>query len=506
MNRRGRTFVAFCISILLNVCFISTVYAQSPTPNPLTQQSGWYDQGYAESIGAAQTTGDVNAAAHVSNVNTNSYADLVRRTLGPVPGITTTDASMNSPRNQYLLSQSAVYNVASYIGAMYVNPPASTYAFVQDMGQTLGFIPKSAHAQGIGFSGLSALLPVWKAFRNIAYLLLAVIMTVIGFMVMFRKKIDPKTVITVQSALPRIVVTLLLITFSYAIVGLTIDVMYILIAIVIGIFQSTGLFAAGTTTPANYIGTNLLSSVFSSVNMWELPFRLLGFRVPPTLTNILMGHMGSVIAFIVGTAAFPGSILVGIGILLIGFSGVLFAALIGIGLLLLTIRLFVFFLSTYIKIILALIFSPLQLVMGAIPGNDAFGSWFKNLIANILIFPASAAMFMLAALFMQFSASEERLWVPPYVGFVSASMTSIGALVALGLLFAIPNVGKQIQEALKSKGGMSAGLEGVSGAFSGPTQMGMQLFQYWSSHQQMAQLAKTISGQKTGGGDAQKKT
>jgi hypothetical protein len=57
-------------------------------------------------------------------------------------------------------------------------------------------------------------------------------------------------------------------------------------------------------------------------------------------------------------------------------------------------------------------------------------------------------------------------------------------------------VGKQIQEALKSKGGMSAGLEGVAGAFSGPTQMGMQVFQYWSSHQQMKNLGDTLKNQK----------
>ncbi|MFH1769694.1 MAG: hypothetical protein ABH833_03465, partial [Parcubacteria group bacterium] len=485
-------FILF-FSILTNVLFTRSIYAQN------SQQNGWYDTGYAESIKSAEE-GDVNAAGHVSNVNYNNYSDLIRRTLGPVPGFTTTETGM-TPYNQRLLSQSAVYNVGSYIGAMYGNPPASTYAFIRDVGQTLGFIPKSAYAQGVGFSGLSALLPIWKAFRNVAYFLLAIIMVVIGFLVMFRKKIDPKTVVTVQNALPRIVITLLLITFSYAIVGLLIDLMYILIALVIGLFISTGMFP-DITQPSTLVNSNLLSVVFKSVSPWDIPWRILGHTGSGVTADIIAALLGggvaaAVLAISANVVAIPAVALISIGALILGLGGAIFGALIGIGMLLLAIRLFIFSLSTYIRIILALLFGPLQLLMGAIPGNDAFGSWFKNLLANILIFPASAAMFMLAAMFMNFSTNNSPMWTPPYVGFISGSSTSIGALVALGILFAIPTVGKQIQEALKSKGGMSAGLEGVAGAFSGPTQMGMQLFQYWSSHKQMADLGKKLGGDKT---------
>ena len=63
-------------------------------------------------------------------------------------------------------------------------------------------------------------------------------MIVIGFMVMFRRKIDPKTVITVQNALPKIVLALLLVTFSYAIAAFMIDLMYLVMAIIINLLVS----------------------------------------------------------------------------------------------------------------------------------------------------------------------------------------------------------------------------------------------------------------------------
>ena len=138
------------------------------------------------------------------------------------------------------LRNSAVGMTCNLIAAMYANPPASTAYYAYDLLQNAGFAPK-AYAQGIGFSGLSPILPLWKAFRNISYMILVIVLIAIGFMIMFRMKIDPQTVISVQNALPKIVVTLILITFSYAIAGLLIDLMYLTLLLVINIFGSTGL-------------------------------------------------------------------------------------------------------------------------------------------------------------------------------------------------------------------------------------------------------------------------
>ncbi|PIV01585.1 hypothetical protein COS54_00805, partial [Candidatus Shapirobacteria bacterium CG03_land_8_20_14_0_80_39_12] len=118
-------------------------------------------------------------------------------------------------------------------------PPVSSVEYFADLGSKLG-IAKPAYAQGVGFSGLSNLLPLWKAFRDVSYFFFVIIFIVIGLAIMFRVKLDPKTVITVQNALPKMVIALILITFSYAIAGLMIDLIYVLINIGIVAIGRTG--------------------------------------------------------------------------------------------------------------------------------------------------------------------------------------------------------------------------------------------------------------------------
>src|SRR5207248_2071356 len=79
---------------------------------------------------------------------------------------------------------------------------------------------------GYGYASLRPFLKLWKAFRNIIYLLFVIVFVVIGLGVMLRLKVDNKTVMTVQAAIPKIVVALILVTLSYAIVGFLIDMMW----------------------------------------------------------------------------------------------------------------------------------------------------------------------------------------------------------------------------------------------------------------------------------------
>ncbi|MCJ7826546.1 hypothetical protein MUP56_02945, partial [Patescibacteria group bacterium] len=216
----------------------------------------YVDHGYACAMDACKDPSkrDMNAECHVSSVMNTEASNTIRWIAGGVKGVTTNSTDVVYLQQMY--KESLVYGADSALAFIYTNPPASTYAFVRDMGQTLGFIPQSVNAQGIGFSGLTQLLPMWKAFRNIAYLLLAIFMIIIGFLIMFRKKIDPKTVITVQNALPNIVITLLLITFSYAIVGVLIDFMYLIIMIAISILQPISNNAIDASTAQTFVSSN----------------------------------------------------------------------------------------------------------------------------------------------------------------------------------------------------------------------------------------------------------
>ena len=54
---------------------------------------------------------------------------------------------------------------------------------------------------------------------------------------MFRQKVG-QTAITAQQTIPQIIMSLVLVTFSYAIAGFMIDLMYVLMVLIVGVFSS----------------------------------------------------------------------------------------------------------------------------------------------------------------------------------------------------------------------------------------------------------------------------
>lgn len=421
----------------------------------------------------------------------------------PIDDINYMSQSADSIAGQYFAGgcpESMTYNHSTIAGlnntvfALYNNPPASTQAFVMDLGQTLGFIPRHAYAQGIGFSGLSPLLPIWKAFRNIAYALLAVILIVVGFMVMLRKKIDPKTVVTVQNAIPRIVVALLLVTFSYAIVGLMIDLMYFVIVL-------------GTSLIVPAVGGSLDISVYQWIPNWSpsswIPhtkptdakgviniffnggignliqfFFSSGFQSVDDIGKLLIGNIDpkikygagailGILGFLLGGGGVKGAI---IGSLASGppllYLIVLIVLLFGI------IRLIFMLVDAYINIIISLLFSPFQLMLEAIPGTNSFNSWFRWLLAKVITFPLTAILLMVAA-FLTSQSNATKLWAPPLIS-SGDGVTGIAGFVGLGMLLVIPTVVGSIQKALKAEPFIPGGV----GAVIGPLGSGVgQLFQ-----------------------------
>lgn len=382
------------------------------------------------------------------------------------------------------------------------NPPVRTSDFAIDMGRTLGFLPGQAQAQGIGFSGLSALLPIWKAFRNVAYALLAVIMVVIGFMVMFRKKIDPKTVVTVQNAIPRVVVALLLVTFSYAIVGLMIDLMYFFIVLSAGLIVNAsdgklGLLINAQWNP-NFLDPSTWLPRAESSTVAEVVDRLLNGGIWGTLGFFFGSGMqafddigllltGADPATIVSATIIPG--LLGylfagggkVGALVAGiFNGpVLLFLIITIVLLFGIIRLIFLLVDAYINIIISLIFSPFQLMMEAIPGTNAFNSWFRWLLSKVVTFPITAVFLMLAA-FLTSQDTSQALWAPPLLAKNGAETQGLAGFIGLGMLLVIPMVVGNVQKALKAEAFIPGGVGAVLGPIGSGAGQLFQMYYQWS--------------------------
>lgn len=355
----------------------------------------------------------------------------------------------------------AVSQIGSAIAMMAGNPPVQIKEYLAYMGQKAGFVDQ-AYAQAGGFEVLKPVQQIWVATRNVAYLITSLTLVVIGFMIMMRKKLDAQTVIGIQQALPSIVITLLLITFSYAIAGLVVDLIYFVIYFVIQLL-GTNIF----TDPAIAIKTLRERSIFT-IGLQDL-FKLGGGSADDSAAKAIGDLIDSI--FTEGTGAFISgaiSTVVGgsIGSLIIA-GAMLFAA----------VKIFFALLSSYAMLLLSTMFGPLMLMTNAVPGSNAFGTWIKNLLGNAAVFPATAIFLVLAAALMGGDvnaanwglktdvgfgsvAPGEVAWTPPLLfgtGAGSNPSKALLALIGLGMFMLTPQFIEMVKKAFSAAGGEGYG-------------------------------------------------
>lgn len=398
----------------------------------------------------------------------------------------------------------AVPALVQIMGKMYEYPPASAMAYTYDLLHNAGLLTQPVYAQGIGFAGLSPLLPLWKATRNISYAILIIVMVAIGFMIIFRMKIDPKTVISVQAALPKIILTLILITFSYPIAGFMIDLMYLMIMIVIEILSKAvpadlpwgADFMRNTAgqqqafVQSGFLGwVHLFTSVFS-VGLLPAFFQQFfgGSGVNTAIGTILAGAITKVIGSIGFLSIIPAT---GVGVPAVIFGivaiPVIILVLIGLGLLFTFIRLTFLLLNSYIQLLLAVILGPLLLLKEAIPGQSAFGDWMKNLLANLVVFPATVAVIYFSWIMTAVTMSG-NLWGAPLIpvggGGDLGKGNPLSAFIGLGIIFMSPNLVASIKKAFGAKPAVPVTAGSAFAPLTGAAQTGMgAMSQYYYAKQ-----------------------
>ena len=210
------------------------------------------------------------------------------------------------------------------------------------------------HAQGYGYGALSGIRWLWTASRNLSYLLIVIILIVSGFAVLFRLKINPQTVVTLQLLIPRLVIALIGITFSYAIAGFVIDLIYVCITVIItGLSLGSG-FDFTPITPLLTGGFTNFSNTYTII------------LVILSLYNLITFNFG-----------------VSIGFLIIFFIT-----------LFLLIKVLWLLLKSYVTLIALVIVGPWLIMLGVLPNNPGFGGWFRSLVANASVFVVVPLMFL----------------------------------------------------------------------------------------------------------------
>jgi len=313
----------------------------------------------------------------------------------------------------------AVGGLTTMMNGMYQRPIASSTTYIADVLESANVVTP-AYAQGLGFAALDPILDLWKTFRNIAYIFFVLLFVIIGFMIMFRQKMG-QTAITAQQAIPKIIIALILVTFSYAIAGFAIDLMYLTMTMIIGVFYNV--FPAGDEI-LGYDILKLMSTLVGAV--WDFGGN------KDLISNIVGGVAG---ADNLGTNI-AGAI-----------GGTLLTVILAIAILIGTVRLFFELLRSYATVVLSVVVSPILLMMEAIPGKNAFKTWIKTLVGHLSPFPVVLMVLVMFYAFTENAVRPTGGFMPPFL-LGSGQAGNITSVMGLAIILAMPDIVQSIRKSI----------------------------------------------------------
>lgn len=142
-------------------------------------------------------------------------------------------------------------------------------------------------------------------------------------------------------------------------------------------------------------------------------------------------------------------------------GGIIISLIITIAVLIGVFKLFFELLKSYFSIVVAVIMSPILLMMGAIPGKNTFTPWLKGIIGNLAAFPTVLLALIMFAKFTEVGTSTGGFMPPFLIGSGAAGM--IGPMLGLATILALPEIVKKVKESLgASDGGFAAAIAGAA--------------------------------------------
>jgi hypothetical protein len=318
----------------------------------------------------------------------------------------------------------------SEIGKLaYDSPPVPRFADYIRYELSDNLLNTPSYAVTFGEAALNPVVDFWRGMRNIAYALFMVVMVVIGFMIILRREISPRVVVTFTNALPRIVTGLVLITFSFPLIALAVDVGIVFGSRLVSdvVSQASNITIEEVPEPPAADAEEVGAAPFVSTTLPKIIGGfLLGINetVAEPLTGLILGAI-----FIIG------------GIIIFGLA--IFKLLI-----------------SYAWLLIYAIFSPLLILFGSLPGQEgSITDLGKNVLAKVLAFPATL-FFLILGWYM---ATTTTVTPPDFGSEVGQFGDIIGrafilranvllALMALVMLFAAYKAPSLIEEGLGAGG------------------------------------------------------
>jgi len=405
------------VSIFPKVASAQTWYSQGPLE--------WYTKVYDEAQSPQnEIFGERYTAAQVEWIIYTIVTWPFTKILGPEITTCALSTDVGTCITAIITDASPLPNLAALpkpkeeglLKVMFKDKELSGVTYVKNVIRKFHLVPQAEAQAGFGFT--EALLPIqamWRASRDIAYGLFVVVALILAFMIMFRVKIAPQVVITAQSALPKILIAVVLVTFSYAIAGFIIDFMYVVIGLI-------------SLLAVNYFPDLLIKSIAPPLPPVITPtviFNTLTLGQPLSLNFPSPYGIFGLFAFYLLLFALSGALVIGssIGLIGIALTGAVGAALLlsvfptaGLTAMLLLVGFILFLIvfiillwmffktlfmlfKAYAGVILLTIFAPFQILVGTVVPSLGFGRWLRSFVANLAVFVVVGVLFLLAYIF-----------------------------------------------------------------------------------------------------------
>lgn len=516
------TLLAFGIGIVLFVSLAKPASAQTQIPTPTTPY-------------AAPDYGDYREPNLEQNVPRNSHTytqvmliDIMSAFVCQLTGIDPTNPRVpclgaNLATNQIGYAQSqkepqfgvqesrpflggALGQMTHLVSTLYT-PTISTSDYTNYLANNFG-ITKSAYATGqgpntqdcsknsqlgYGFCGLNPVFSLWVVTRDFAYALLVIAFIFLGLGVMLRYKADSRTVMTLQNQIPRVIIAILLITFSYAIAGFMIDMMWTVTYAGVSAIASSSDAKVGEGCPADPetgfpAGGQSLNSAASG-NILDNPISFanriflvdcegivdsgitnIAGRVSDSFIILIHSIIFEILGWDIGgeCSIWSGdgieSCLQNVGIWIVD---TLLFLIIVVTLFVALFRLWYELIKAYVTFFIFVIIGPIYIVFGLIPSRPlGFERWFRLIFANLAAFPLVALILVFGRVVMdslqpaqlQLAPTGQAplinpnsIYVPPLVG--NPNVAAFNVLIAFGTILIAPSIPGLMRERVgKSKG------------------------------------------------------
>lgn len=336
--------------------------------------------------------------------------------------------------------------------------PISGIGYVNHLASKFRIVPEvSAQNPGFGYNTAGqSLIPIWSTMRDLSYGFIVIAAIVLSFMIMFQFKINPQTVMTAQAAIPRVAGAAILITFSYAIAGFAIDLMYVFIGIVAMLISGSGLTQADTlgmfgalTDGSLLMYTYLYWSIFSNV------------------------------AFAVSR----NSGVYGVIILIVAILAIFTVITNSVKIIVMTVK-------NFALLVIAIITGPIEIMMGTFTQHTGFGSWFRKILGYSVFYPVLGLMFFLVYFFLYQGGSGLTVdssipffpvpdfipmgsWTPPLTSIDLGSTPILWVAISYVIFVEIPKVGDMVQSFISGKSwGFGSGINEASTGLQNTFQKG----------------------------------